>query len=62
MKGYSIGILEIVIYFIGSNTFRNYYPIIKKINKITYFWVMMTILTGIWELSFITNYMKVSKM
>tara|TARA_B110000285_G_scaffold142694_1_gene159464 strand:- start:520 stop:1263 length:744 start_codon:yes stop_codon:yes gene_type:complete len=62
MKGYTIGILEIVLYFIGSITFRNYYPILKTINNITYFWVMMTILTGIWELSFISNYMNVSNM
>ena len=62
MKGYTIGILEIVLYFIGSITFRNYYPILKTINNITYFWAMMTILTGIWELSFISNYMNVSNM
>ena len=62
MKGYVIGILEILLYFIGSITLLNLFPQLKKINKATYFWVMMTILTGIWEVAYIYNYINVSKM
>ena len=62
MKGYVIGIIELLLYFVGSITLRKYYPILKTINKATYFWVMMTILTGIWEMAYISNYMNVSKM
>ena len=56
MKGYLIGILEIILYFIGSIYIRNKFNVLKTINKATYFWVMMTILTGIWEISYVTNY------
>lgn len=62
MKGYIIGIVEIALYFIGSITLRNFYPQIKTINKATYFWVMMTILTGIWEVAYVSNYNQVSHM
>ena len=62
MKGYVIGILEILLYFIGSITLLNLFPQLKKINKGTYFWVMMTILTGVWEIAYISNYMNVTKM
>jgi len=62
MKGYVIGILEILLYFIGSITLLNLSSSLKTINKPTYFWVMMTILTGLWEIAYISNYMNVTKM
>jgi len=62
MKGYVIGILEILLYFIGSMTLLNLCSSLKTINKPTYFWVMMTILTGVWEIAYISNYMNVTKM
>jgi len=62
MKGYTIGVLEIILYFIGSITIRKSFIQLESINKATYFWVMMTILTGVWEISYISNYMKVTDM
>jgi len=62
MKGYVIGIIEILLYFIGSIGVRYCFTNIKSINKPTYFWIMMTILTGIWEVSYISNYEEVSFM
>lgn len=62
MKGYIIGILEILLYFIGSITVRLYFTNLTSINKPTYFWVMMTILTGLWEISYISNYNEVANI
>jgi len=62
MKGYIIGILEILLYFIGSITVRLYFTNLSSINKPTYFWVMMTILTGLWEISYISNYNEVANI
>ena len=62
MKGYVIGIIEILLYFIGSIGVRLCFTNLKTINKATYFWVMMTILTGVWEISYISNYKEVSCM
>jgi hypothetical protein len=60
MKGYFIGIIEILLFFIGSIAVRQSFTNLKSINKIPYFWFMFTILTGIWELSFLYNYKEVS--
>ena len=56
MKGYIIGILEITLYFIGSIFIRKSFHQLQDINKLTYFWVMLTILTGLWEFYYLTNY------
>jgi hypothetical protein len=60
MKGYFIGILEIVFFLIGSIFIRKSYNQLQTINNATYFWVMLTILTGIWEVSYIYNYENVT--
>lgn len=62
MKGYVIGLLELLFFFIGSFSFRKFFTQLKSINKATYYWVMMTILTGIWEIAFVYNYNTVSQM
>jgi hypothetical protein len=60
MKGYIVALIEILLFTIGSITLRNIYPKLKNINTIIYFWVMLTILTGLWEISFIYNYKEVT--
>ena len=62
MKGYSIGIFEIIFYFIGSFIVRKSFTNLKTINAATYYWVMMTILTGLWEISYLSNYNEVTIM
>ena len=56
MKGYVIGILEIALYLIGSIFVRKSFHPLQDINSITYFWVMITILTGFWEIAYISDY------
>ena len=60
MKGYIVALIEILLFTMGSITLRNIYPKLKNINTIIYFWVMLTILTGLWEISFISNYKEVT--
>ena len=53
--GYQLSLLEIFLFFIisrGLKTQEN----LSKIPGLVYYWVMFTIMTGIWELSFVTNY------
>jgi hypothetical protein len=60
MKGYIIGILEIALFFVGSIFVRKSFHQLQDINKATYFWVMLTILTGIWEVSYLLDYQDVT--
>ena len=60
MKGYIIGILEISLFFIGAIFIRKSFHQLQDINKITYYWVMLTILTGFWEIAYISNYNNVT--
>ena len=59
MKGYVIGIFEIALYFVGSIFLRKSFHQLQSINQATYYWVMMTILTGFWEIAYISNYSSV---
>ena len=54
--GIEIATLEILLFFIFTYRIKYSYIILVNMNTIAYYWVMLTILTGIWELSFITNY------
>ena len=62
MKGYVVGILELSLFMFGSIFIRRSFHQLQSINKITYFWVMMTILTGIWEIAYISDYSHVVNM
>lgn len=62
MKGYVVGILELSLFMIGSIFVRKSFQPLQSINKITYFWVMMTILTGFWEIAYISYYKHVVNM
>ena len=62
MKGYVIGIIEIALYFVGSIFVRKSFKQLQTINRATYFWVMMTILTGVWEIAYISDYKNITNM
>ena len=59
-SGLIIGILEILSFVFFSSKIRHHYDL-YSINSWTYYWLMMTVLTGIWEFTFISNYKKVNK-
>ena len=55
MKGYGIGIFELLFFFLVSGFIRVYSNRLRTINKISYYWIMLTILTGI-SIAYLTNY------
>ena len=61
-SGILIAFTELYFYYTISYDIRNYLPRLKNIDKLTYYWLTMTILTFIWESSFIFNYNKVCNM
>ena len=62
MIGYGIGIIELVIYFSVSYFIRRNSVALKEINAVSYYWFTMTVLTFIWEVSFVLQYKSVSKL
>ena len=62
MYGYGIGILELLFFGLISSGLKNFLLPLKNINSICYYWLCMTILTGIWEVSYITNYNEIVSM
>lgn len=61
MIGIFLAFIEIVCFTLISYSIQKYTNL-KTLNKILYYWVCFTILTGIWELFFIINYNKVTKI
>ena len=61
LSGTLIGVLEISLFFIIS-FFIKKNKNLNNINSITFYWCMLTILTGIWEFCFITNYKYVNSL
>ena len=55
IPGWGIGALEIFLYLFVSFMLKQL-PSFRQMNNITYYWLCMTILTGIWEASYLTNY------
>ena len=62
VKGYMIGIIEIGIFTLITGLIRERYTHLKDIDILLYFWLALTILTGIWEVSFISDYVNVNKI
>ena len=56
MNGIMIGIVEIFLFIYFSKKIRNKYEQLQSIHTIYYYWFMFTILTMIWEFSFIFQY------
>mgnify|MGYP006085678531 CR=1 FL=1 len=61
ITGTVIGILEIFYFILISYNIKIYFNI-GNIDTISYYWLMITILTGFWEYIYITNYDKVIKI
>lgn len=56
MLGIDIALVELFLFFSTAYTFRIYNKPLKNIDEISYYWLAFTILTFIWETSFIINY------
>ena len=55
-SGIAIGATEISLYIGVCMLLRKIWPNLNKIDTLSYYWFVMTILTFIWELSFISQY------
>ena len=62
VSGTIIALLEIVSFFIISYFIKKKFIYLQEISGIVYYWMMFTILTGLWELSFITHYKHVNQL
>jgi hypothetical protein len=62
MIGYGIGILELLLYFVTSYGVRKRFKPLQEINPISYYWFTMTILTFIWEFSYLSDYDEITQM
>jgi hypothetical protein len=56
INGICIGIIEIVIYLLIASELRRRKPVLQKMNILSYYWMIMTVLTGIWEFTFVMCY------
>jgi hypothetical protein len=54
--GLSIGLIEILLFGVFSYIIKLTHKNLRNIDGFTYYWTMMTILTGLWEISFISDY------
>jgi hypothetical protein len=60
--GIEIGIIELILYFSFCRFLSDLALPLKLIPAVSYYWIMITILTGVWEAAFIFNYYEVSQM
>lgn len=60
--GAIIGVLELSIFFGGSILIKKHTEVFKYVNNFSYYWLCFTILTAIWEVSFIHNYYNINDM
>tara|TARA_Y100000741_G_scaffold171325_2_gene129779 strand:- start:80 stop:742 length:663 start_codon:yes stop_codon:yes gene_type:complete len=61
-SGTSIAVLEILVFIYFSYMLRLEYTSLKNINIISYYWLLFTILTFIWETSYIIHFKKISNL
>ena len=60
VSGIVLGIFEIIFIFLGGYIPRHFSTNLKQINCITYYWFVITIVTGVlWETSYLVNYVGV---
>jgi hypothetical protein len=62
MNGLCIGLTEILLFFIISFYVKKYSNMLQNIKSISYYWLLLTILTGIWETAFLINYPDVNQL
>ena len=56
VNGIILGTMEISLFGLISYGCKDYLPNLQNMDNAMYYWFCLTILTGIWEISFIMNY------
>lgn len=55
VNGITLALIEVsLIFYLGYNLKK--FPKFQNINGITFYWLLFTVITGIWEFSFLMNY------
>ena len=62
LSGIEIGILELFLFWGSSFTISRVFVSLQKINTISYYWLMFTILTGMYEFTYVRNRKKVRRL
>ena len=62
VNGTSLGIIELILFFFTTSQIRNLLPMLQQIDKYSYHWLCFTVLTGIWELTYLTSRNKVRQL
>lgn len=61
LSGIKIAVLELYLFYRVSFSLRENDYILSLLNPVSYYWLMFTILTGIWEATFVTHRYYVKK-
>ena len=61
LSGAVIAIAELGLYGLGSTLSYFYLPPLREIDPVSFYWCCFTVLTGIWEASFVMHYKKVGE-
>lgn len=62
MNGFAIGGLEILFFMLISGSLKFFFNSLRNINSVCYYWLCMTVLTGFWEATYLSNYNEVVTM
>ena len=62
LNGIEILLVELSLFWFSSYALATVFPSLQNIETVTYYWLMFTILTGIWEFSYIKNMKKVRRV
>ena len=62
VSGTSIGVIELVLFFYITTKIRDFTKVFNDINRFSYYWLCFTVLTGIWELTYVTNREQVRRL
>ena len=56
VNGIILGTIEMSLFGLISYGCKDFLPNLQNMDNVMYYWFCLTILTGIWEISFIMNY------
>ena len=56
VSGVTLGLIEVTIFFVLSTLSRNLFSNLLTLHGVSYYWLCFTVLTGIWEACFVSNY------
>jgi len=62
LSGIEIGILELFLFWGSSFTISRVFSSLQRIHTISYYWLMFTVLTGMYEFTYVRNRKKVRRL